>query len=219
MPVIGFLGVRTPEFDASMLAEFRRGLNEKGYAEGMNVAIEFRWAAGQFDRLSGLAEDLVRRHVAIIVTTGGTAAARAAKAATAAIPIVFVIGEDPVQFGLVASLSRPEGNITGVTNFYGELAAKQLGLLRELVPNPTLIAVLVNPNEVASDAERCGYINRMHSMLRRSRRTHIRGRFRISSLYIRLMISPMGTRGRDRSCPLVKFLSAVTPCVTPWQIC
>jgi putative ABC transport system substrate-binding protein len=151
MPVIGYIGVRTPEFDAAGLAEFRRGMNEAGYVEGRNVRIEFRWAAGQFDRLPALADDLVRQRVDLLVTTGGTAAARAAKAATTAIPIVFSIGDDPVQFGLVASLGRPGGNITGVTNFNNTLVAKQLGLLRELVPTADTIAVLVNPNEPGSE--------------------------------------------------------------------
>jgi putative tryptophan/tyrosine transport system substrate-binding protein len=153
IPVIGFLGIRTPEFDAAMLAEFRQGLREQGYAEGTNVSIDFRWARGQFDRLPTLADDLVRQGVALLVTSGGTAAARAAKSATATIPIVFSIGDDPVQFGLVASLGRPGGNITGVTNFYGALASKQLGLLRELVPKADVIAVLVNPNEAASESQ------------------------------------------------------------------
>jgi putative ABC transport system substrate-binding protein len=152
-PVIGFLGVRTPEFDAVMLSDFSRRMRERGYVEGTSVAIEFRWAGGQFDRLPGLAEDLVRRRVNLLVTSGGTAAARAAKAATAAIPIVFIIGDDPVQFGLVASLNQPGANITGVTNFNGALAAKQLGLLREVVPKATVIALLVNPNEPASDSQ------------------------------------------------------------------
>ena len=153
MPIIGFLGVRTPEFDAGMLAKFRRGMSEQGYAEGTNVTIDFRWAGGQFDRLPALAEELVRRQVSLLVTSGGTASARAAKAATTAIPIVFAIGDDPVEFGLVASLNRPGGNITGVTNFYGALAAKQLGLLRELAPKVDVIAVLVNPNEPASGSQ------------------------------------------------------------------
>jgi putative ABC transport system substrate-binding protein len=153
MPVVGFLGVRSPEFDAAMLAEFRRGLREQGYAEGATVNIDFRWARGQFDRLPALADDLVRQSVALLVTSGGTASARAAKAATSTIPIVFAIGDDPVEFGLVASLNEPGGNITGVTNFYGALAAKQLGLLRELVPKAGLIGVLVNPNEPASGSQ------------------------------------------------------------------
>jgi putative tryptophan/tyrosine transport system substrate-binding protein len=153
MPVIGFLGVRTPEFDAPLLTEFRRGLIEKGYAEGTNLTIKFRWAAGQFDRLPGLAEDLVRERVSLLVTSGGTSAARAAKAATAEIPIVFSIGDDPVQFGLVASLNRPGGNITGVTSFFGLLAAKQLGLLRELAPKASVIALLVNSDEPASESQ------------------------------------------------------------------
>jgi len=104
MPLIGFLGLRTPEFDAALLSEFRRGMSEGGFVEGTNVAIEFRWAAGHFDRLPALAEDLVRQRVDLLVTTGGTAAARAAKAVAASTPIVFVIGDDPVQYGLVPAL-------------------------------------------------------------------------------------------------------------------
>jgi putative ABC transport system substrate-binding protein len=153
MPVIGLFSVRTLEFDAPLLAAFRRGLNEAGYVEGKNVAIELRWGGGEFDRLPALAQELVRRQVALIVTFGGTSAARAAKAATAVIPIAFAIGDDPVKFGLVASLNRPGGNLTGVTNFYGELAAKQLGLLRALAPAAALIAMLVNPNEPAAESQ------------------------------------------------------------------
>jgi len=134
-PVIGVLAVRTPEFDAPLVEAFNRGMNETGYFEGKNIVIEYRWAAGHFDRLPALADELVQKQVALIVTFGGTASARAAKTATSSIPIVFSIGDDPVKLGLVTNLSRPGGNITGATNFYGELAAKQLGLLRRLVPS------------------------------------------------------------------------------------
>jgi putative ABC transport system substrate-binding protein len=153
MPVIGLFSVRTAEFDAPLLAAFRRGLNEGGYIEGKNVAIELRWGGGAFERLPALAQELVRRQVALIVTFGGTAAARAAKEATTVIPIAFAVGDDPVKFGLVASLNRPGGNLTGVTNFYGELAAKQLGLLRTLAPTAALIAMLVNPDEPAAESQ------------------------------------------------------------------
>jgi putative ABC transport system substrate-binding protein len=153
VPVIGYLGIRTPEFDAAMVSDFRRGMSERGYVEGHNLKIEFRWAAGRFDRLPALAEELVRDHVGLIVTTGGTPAALAAKNATSVIPIVFAIGDDPVEFGLVASLNKPGGNITGVTNFNGALESKELGLLRELVPTATLIAVLGNPDETAFERQ------------------------------------------------------------------
>jgi putative ABC transport system substrate-binding protein len=151
IPTIGLLAARTPEFDAPLLDGFLRGLNETGYFEGKNVAIDYRWAEGHFDRLPALAEELVRKQVALIATFGGTAAVRAAKAATSSIPIVFAIGDDPVKFGLVANLNHPGGNITGGTNFFGELAAKQLGLLRTLVPSASVIAVLANPDEPAGE--------------------------------------------------------------------
>jgi putative ABC transport system substrate-binding protein len=149
IPLIGYLSVRTAEFDAALLAEFHRGLREEGYVEGTNVKIEIRWASGQFDRLPGLAAGLVSQGINLLVATGGVAAARAAKASTDSIPIVFEIGDDPVEFGLVQSLNRPGGNMTGVTNFYTPTVSKQFGLLRELVPTASLIGVLVNPNEAA----------------------------------------------------------------------
>ena len=146
MPVIGFLSVRSPAESTYAMAAFHQGLKEMGYVEGQNVAIEYRWAAGQYDRLPGSAADLVRRQVAIIVTVGGEPSAAAAKAATATIPIVFNVGTDPVMLGLVASLARPGGNATGVNIFTTELVEKRLGLLRDLVPAAMSVAVLSNPN-------------------------------------------------------------------------
>jgi putative ABC transport system substrate-binding protein len=145
MPVIGFLGSATyRESSDFRLLPFRRGLNEIGYVEGRNVAIEYRWADDQYDRLSPLAADLVRRQVTVIAATGLNAAL-GAKAATTAIPIIFVVGVDPVAVGLVASLSRPGGNLTGVADLTGELGPKHLDLMHELVPTATIMAVLVNP--------------------------------------------------------------------------
>ncbi len=145
LPVIGFLHSGSPEPNINLITAFRSGLNEAGYVDDKNVVIEFRWAGGRYDRLPELAADLVSRKVAVIFGAGPPAA-HAASSATKTIPIVFVSGEDPVRSGLVASLSRPGGNVTGAAMFTGQLGAKQLGLLRELVPNAALVAILVNPN-------------------------------------------------------------------------
>jgi putative ABC transport system substrate-binding protein len=145
MPVIGFLDPRSPHTLADQLRAFRQGLKDTGYVEGENVAIEYRFADNQMDRLAALAAELVRRRVAVIVATGSTPAALAARDATGTIPIVFIAGEDPVKLGLVASLAQPGGNLTGINFFSAELGAKRLGLLRELVSNATRVAVLVNP--------------------------------------------------------------------------
>ena len=146
MPVIGYLYAGSPESSTQRVAAFRKGLNEAGYREGENVAIEFRWANDQTDRLPELAADLIRRRVAVIATPGSTPASLAAKAATTTIPIVFGIGSDPVQEGLVTSLARPGGNVTGVAWQTGELGAKRLALLHELLPKAMRVVLLVNPN-------------------------------------------------------------------------
>jgi len=145
MPVIGFLHPASPESYADQLRAFRQGLKEAGFVEGENVVIEYRWAEGQNDRLPALADELVRRRVAVIAAAGGPNSTLAAQAATTTVPIVFVTGQDPVRLGLVTSLARPGGNLTGINFFTVELAAKRLELLRELLPGAMRIAVFVDP--------------------------------------------------------------------------
>src|SRR5262249_50022825 len=150
MPVIGFLHPGSPEANAKFTAGFRKGLSETGHVEGRNVAIEYRWAHGENGRLPELAADLISRPVSVIATPGSVAAAVAAKAATTTIPIVFMIGVDPVQAGLVVSLNRPGGNITGTTSLNSGLVAKQLALLHQLLHRDARFAVLVNPSNPQS---------------------------------------------------------------------
>ena len=148
MPVIGFLHPGSSDAYADRLRAFRQGLREAGFVEGEDVVIEFRWAENRSDRLAELASELARRPVTVIVTSGGTVPALAAKAASATIPIVFTVPEDPVRLGLVASLAQPGGNATGINFFSEELVAKRLELLRELVPAATRVAVLLNPANI-----------------------------------------------------------------------
>ena len=145
MPVIGFLSSSSPANRASLIAAFRQGVRESGYVDGKSVAIEYRWAEDQYDRLPDLAADLVRRQVAVIAASDSPSTV-AAKAATTTIPIVFMSGGDPVQLGLVASLNRTGGNVTGVTQLNTEVMPKRLELMHELVPTATVIPLLVNPN-------------------------------------------------------------------------
>ena len=152
-PLIGFLSSRAPNTEANLVAAFLQGLKATGYIEGQNVALEYRWAEGRYEQLPALAADLVRRQVAVLVTAGGAQAAQAAKAATTTIPIVFTTGDDPVKLGLVASLSQPSGNATGVAVFVVSLLPKRLQLLRELVPTASTIGFLRNPNGPTADTQ------------------------------------------------------------------
>src|SRR5262245_7364846 len=145
MPVVGFINAGVANASANRVAAFRKGLSEAGYAEGQNVMVEYHWLEGHYERLRAVLADLVRRRVAVIATPGSTEAALAAKTATAAIPIVFGVAEDPVKLGLVASLARPGGNATGINSLAFEVDAKRLGLMHELLPKAIRFAVLVNP--------------------------------------------------------------------------
>jgi putative tryptophan/tyrosine transport system substrate-binding protein len=161
MPVVGFVYPGAPELSTGIVAAFRKGLGETGFVEGRNVMVEFRFAYNDNARLPELVADLVRRRVAVIVTLGSTPAALAAKAATTSIPVVFRVGTDPVEFGLVASFNHPGGNVTGISSMNSELAAKRLGLLLELLPNVQRFAVLVNPSNpnaesLAKDVQAAG---------------------------------------------------------------
>jgi putative ABC transport system substrate-binding protein len=153
MPVIGFLSTRSPDESAYLTAAFHRGLAENGYTDGRNLTIDYRWAEGQYDRLPALAQELVSRPVAVLVATGGDATAVAAKRTTSKIPIVFVMGSDPVELGLVASHNRPGGNVSGISILTNMLEPKRLGLLREVVPRAMTVGVLLNPNNPPAERQ------------------------------------------------------------------
>ena len=153
MPVVAYVSLSTADASARQLAAFRKGLSETGNIEGQNVTLEYHWLEGQYGRLPALAADLARRHVAVIATPGGAPAALAAKEATATIPIVFVVGDDPVKLGLVASLNQPGGNITGVNWFSNIVPAKRFGLLHELVPKARTIGFLMNPGAPTAESD------------------------------------------------------------------
>jgi putative tryptophan/tyrosine transport system substrate-binding protein len=164
-PVIGYLGTLSPGERAPYVAAFRQGLYETGYVEGQNVTIEYRWARGQYDRLPELAADLVQRQVSVIAAMAGPPPALAAKAATSTIPIVFYLGVDPIQFGLVASLNRPGGNMTGLAFLNAELAGKRLELLHELLPAASAVVLLVNPtNPSATEEETRNFDDAAHAL-------------------------------------------------------
>jgi putative tryptophan/tyrosine transport system substrate-binding protein len=154
VPVVGFLSSRSPEEAAVHTAAFRRGLTEAGFVDGQNVAIAFRWAEGRYERLPALAKELVDLRVSVILAGGGELSARAAKDATASIPVVFVIGDDPVKVGLTASFNRPGGNLTGVSFLTGELGGKRLGLICELVPGTSAVALLLNPKDMGAELQK-----------------------------------------------------------------
>ncbi len=154
MPVVGFLSSRSAGESEIHAAEFRRGLSETGFVEGRDVAVVYRWAEGHYERLSGLAAELVDRRVSMMVTVGGSVAALAAKSATTAIPIVFVVGDDPVKLGIVSSFNRPAGNLTGVAWLTAELGSKRLGLLCELLPDANPVGFLLNPTAPEAEAKR-----------------------------------------------------------------
>jgi putative ABC transport system substrate-binding protein len=188
MPVIGFLSARSPTADARLLVSLRQGLSESGFVEGRNVAVEYRYAKGQIDRLPSLASDLVRRHVAVIVSTGGVPGALAAKAATTTIPIVFSTGGDPVKEGLVVTLDRPGGNLTGVTTSFAEATSKRLGLLREIVPKAAAIGVLVNPSDpVTVRSETDGIRTAARSLGQRIEILHARTERDIDTAFVSLI--------------------------------
>ena len=192
MPVLGFLNAASPTEWTRFLAAFRRGLKETGFIEGQNVAIEFRWAEGRYDRLPELAADLVQRRVAVLVATGGATSALAAKAATTTIPIVFSSGADPVELGLVASISRPGANSTGVNLLTNTLMGKRLEILREVVPNAAVTGVLVNPNSATAQSQLAETQQAARTIDQQVRILHASSERDIETAFANLVRTPIG---------------------------
>jgi putative ABC transport system substrate-binding protein len=201
MPVIGWLSPGSPETDdlPDRLGGFRQGLNEMGYVEGQNLALEYRWAEGRYDRAPELASDLVRRQVNVIVAVAGAPMAFAAKAATATIPIVFALGLDPVRLGLVASLNRPGGNLTGVIGLAIELVGKRLDLLHELVPAVAVIGFLVNPMNPVAASETANLKNAAQALGLKAHVLEARTPSELDAAFERLIGLRVGAGRRRRS--------------------
>jgi putative ABC transport system substrate-binding protein len=224
-PLVGYLSGAPRDADANRLRAFLQGLRETGYVEGQNVAIEYRWGDGQFDKFPGLAADLVRSKVDVIATIGGIPLALAAKSATSTIPIVFGIGADPVEAGLVASLNRPGGNMTGVTAIGSDLFAKRVELLHELAPKESVIALLVNPSDGGADAETRAARNGARSLglqlhvLRASTTDEIDSAFRkLAELRARgLMVSASVFFSIRREQIVAQAAQNSVPTIYPWR--
>jgi len=191
-PVIGFLGSISPAVVISPLSSFRRALNEAGFEEGKTVAIEYRWAEGHYDRLPDLAADLVRHHTAVIVTVGGDPPALAAKAATSTIPIVFIVGRDPVKFGLVASLNQPGGNATGVNLYITETEAKRIELLRDLLTTVMTLGVLMNPKTVDSEIQLSEVLTAARALQQRTEVVNASNELEIETAFLTLAQRKVG---------------------------
>jgi ABC-type uncharacterized transport system substrate-binding protein len=192
MPVIGFLATGSPSAWAHFVAAFRQGLSETGYDDGRNVWIEFRWAEGQGNRLPALAAELVGRSVSVIVPSVGTVAARAAKAASSSIPIVFLMGGDPVQLGMVASINRPGANVTGVSLLLNVLAAKRVELLRAMVPAVTKIGLLFNPDNPNGEADAAAAVEAARSLRQETHLVHVRTEGELDAAFTSLVQERVG---------------------------
>jgi putative ABC transport system substrate-binding protein len=192
MPVIGFLGSLSPAAVARPLAAFRKGLENVGYEEGKTVAVEYRWAEGQYDRLPTLAADLVQHRVAVIVTVGGDPPAFAAKAASTATPIVFMVGRDPVKLGLVTSLNRPGGNATGINLLITEMETKRIELLRQLVPTAPKLAVIINPKNADAEVQLTDVHSAAHSLGQQIQIIYASDELDLEKTYARLIQDKVG---------------------------
>jgi putative ABC transport system substrate-binding protein len=225
IPAVGFLSSASPKPYAGRVAGFRKGLNEAGYIDGQNVAIEFYWAQGKYDRLPAFAADLVQQNVAVIVSSGGDVAALAAKAATSSIPIVVVSGSDPVKAGLVASFNRPGGNVTGASFVATELEAKRLELLRDLLPAAAMIGVMINPTNPAAESRSKDLQMAARTLERDIQIVHVSTESGLEAAFVTLTQQPAGallvstdsffTSQRDRLVSLAARYGL--PTIYPWR--